>query len=342
MQVLSQSFNPYRVFKFAATFGIVYVFYWIVRVSIPIGFSSSLQHEHHDVHLYIRNCFNPYRVFKFAATLRECYLHIEEVLQFQSLSGFQVRCNPENTNALADTRRGFNPYRVFKFAATGKVHMNIIDLNTVSIPIGFSSSLQHWWGLVNPYTNDLLFQSLSGFQVRCNVYVNAQTQEDAIVSIPIGFSSSLQPHIRPASTMPNGLFQSLSGFQVRCNLGDEAYRTPPEVGFNPYRVFKFAATRVCLFCYLPRLPSFNPYRVFKFAATGNTQMAQRNSQHRFNPYRVFKFAATIYEARQVPGWYQVSIPIGFSSSLQPSNSNRNISSQLGFNPYRVFKFAATY
>ena len=247
-------------------------------------------------------------------------------------------------NAISTSKKfsSFNPYRVFKFAATPRIPMPWPIPDEVSIPIGFSSSLQHWWGLVNPYTNDLLFQSLSGFQVRCNVYVNAQTQEDAIVSIPIGFSSSLQPHIRPASTMPNGLFQSLSGFQVRCNLGDEAYRTPPEVGFNPYRVFKFAATRVCLFCYLPRLPSFNPYRVFKFAATGNTQMAQRNSQHRFNPYRVFKFAATIYEARQVPGWYQVSIPIGFSSSLQPSNSNRNISSQLGFNPYRVFKFAATY
>ena len=64
----------------------------------------------------------------------------------------------------------------------------------VSIPIGFSSSLQHCDGW-----------TLLGLS--------------AGVSIPIGFSSSLQPNIR----MP-------------------AMRA--QVGFNPYRVFKFVATPI--------------------------------------------------------------------------------------------------
>ena len=64
-----------------------------------------------------------------------------------------------------------------------------------------------------------LFQSLSGFQVRCNIADRVLMAAMRRVSIPIGFSSSLQqvpPHVigkRPV------LFQSLSGFQVRCNSG---------------------------------------------------------------------------------------------------------------------------
>ena len=87
---------------------------------------------------------------------------------FQSLSGFQVRCNaqakPEPKKA---DEPGFNPYRVFKFVAT---------LRTA----GFCFY-------------PMEFQSLSGFQVRCN-------------SSP-----------RLDSSLSMAGFQSLSGFQVRCN-----------------------------------------------------------------------------------------------------------------------------
>ena len=62
-------------------------------------------------------CFNPYRVFKFAAT-SDNFSDTITIPKFQSLSGFQVRCNSgeEALASLGGIR--FNPYRVFKFAAT--------------------------------------------------------------------------------------------------------------------------------------------------------------------------------------------------------------------------------
>ena len=111
-------FNPYRVFKFAAT---------VNPNRCPISW---------------RLCFNPYRVFKFAATIFGPHVWLGYV-EFQSLSGFQVRCNPE---AIA--------------ASCGL-------LQEVSIPIGFSSSLQHC-KLTRLFLVYGKFQSLSGFQVRCN------------------------------------------------------------------------------------------------------------------------------------------------------------------------------
>jgi len=65
----------------------------------------------------------------------------------------------------------------------------------VSIPIGFSSSMQ-------PFEND---------------------PEHAIeleVSIPIGFSSSLQRQLQVLRWSKDEEFQSLSGFQARCNGSD--------------------------------------------------------------------------------------------------------------------------
>jgi len=112
------------------------------------------------------HCFNPYRVFKFVATARVYPVGLDSMPWFQSLSGFQVRCNIE--------RDGMKLCAIY-----------------VSIPIGFSSSLQPLFGVrlllvhrcFNPYRvfkfvatahpapyhalGDM-FQSLSGFQVRCN------------------------------------------------------------------------------------------------------------------------------------------------------------------------------
>ena len=112
-------------------------------------------------------------------------------------------------------KKGFNPYRVFKFVATPCRGACIGILFQVSIPIGFSSSLQPWTaacirqipGCFNPYRvfkfvatlehmkeelAKLRFQSLSGFQVRCNVCGAGRSARAGNVSIPIGFSSSLQ------------------------------------------------------------------------------------------------------------------------------------------------------
>ena len=61
-------------------------------VSIPIGFSSSLQLQLQTKVPDLVVGFNPYRVFKFVATLPQT-----------------------SASRLAP---GFNPYRVFKFVAT--------------------------------------------------------------------------------------------------------------------------------------------------------------------------------------------------------------------------------
>ncbi len=161
-------------------------------------------------------------------------------MQFQSLSGFQVRCN------LTDLASGYNNLFMFQSLSGFQVRCNhihpykdttddIVSIpigfssslqrpsqdalqhrqERVSIPIGFSSSLQHIFSISNQYhlicfnpyrvfkfvaTERLCivqlrvyrFQSLSGFQVRCN---RTRTEHDCSccrVSIPIGFSSSLQ------------------------------------------------------------------------------------------------------------------------------------------------------
>ena len=88
----------------------------------------------------------------------------------------------------------------------------------VSIPIGFSSSLQH----ANTKARlDAIyrFQSLSGFQVRCNALTKRIVHRKMTQ------------------------FQSLSGFQVRCNFAYSITQSLQYASFNPYRVFKFAATR---------------------------------------------------------------------------------------------------
>ena len=285
---------------------------------------------------------------------------------FQSLSGFQVRCNlppePDPNWPLS----GFNPYRVFKFAATqqqakpsgseSEVSIPIgfsssLQLQTrkarcsfhrtVSIPIGFSSSLQlndftisdlmmNWFQSLSGFqvrcntdrphlspTSSVVFQSLSGFQVRCNGGGSGGFPDRvAGVSIPIGFSSSLQHAVLPAGCFSDGRFQSLSGFQVRCN-------GPPhsKLVTSGYK--------------------FQSLSGFQVRCNGSAMSHSPRSSVCFNPYRVFKFAATCGQRREGYRCSHVSIPIGFSSSLQQKAELGRSQLETGFNPYRVFKFAAT-
>ena len=111
-------------------------------VSIPIGFSSSLQHDGRIAVGHGDGGFNPYRVFKFVATSRTPLARTRSD-KFQSLSGFQVRCN-------------------------GITLWCVNDVVMVTIPIGFSSSVQ-LNGVYDNVEYTSKFQSLSGFQVRCNL-----------------------------------------------------------------------------------------------------------------------------------------------------------------------------
>ena len=112
--------------------------------------------------------FNPYRVFKFVATSDRKGNGIS-IAVFQSLSGFQVRCNFRHLSGTSCQPRSFNPYRVFKFVATPHLDQIMKPIRSVSIPIGFSSSLQHFCSETTIFSS-VSFQSLSGFQVRCNPY----------------------------------------------------------------------------------------------------------------------------------------------------------------------------
>jgi len=64
--------------------------------------------------------------------------------------------------------------------------------NSVSIPVGFSSSLQPLSAIIAIHRTPM-------------------------VSIPVGFSSSLQQFEEFLAMLPDVKFQSLSGFQARCN-----------------------------------------------------------------------------------------------------------------------------
>jgi hypothetical protein len=87
---------------------------------------------------------------------------------------------------------------------------------TTTIPVGFSSALQRQRGGDTRH-HFIEFQSLSGFQVRCNFAKDNGAKEKTRVSIPVGFSSALQQLKLAFIDFLMPMFQSLSGFQVRCN-----------------------------------------------------------------------------------------------------------------------------
>ena len=110
------------------------------------------------------------------------------------------------------------------------------------------------------------FQSLSGFQVRCNVGTEGRSRAGLQVSIPIGFSSSLQPVLNVLYSLPVNRFQSLSGFQVRCNYIFIALHVEQGLVSIPIG-FSSSLQLIQNLSIQSGLKSFNPYRVFKFVAT---------------------------------------------------------------------------
>ena len=209
--------------------------------------------------------------------------------RFQSLSGFLVRCNCENSHYYC--------------------HAII-----VSIPIGFSGSLQPQRTACLGFSA-VAFQSLSGFLVRCNVISFNDIWQRQNVSIPIGFSGSLQPAKETYAAIVLDKFQSLSGFLVRCNIKSAvsygAYiRVSIPIGFSGSLQLHQSQ------CMMFRKMGFNPYRVFWFAATRSTDTPLDRRSPGFNPYRVFWFAATYDGQMRLMSSTKVSIPIGFSGSLQ--------------------------
>ncbi len=138
----------------------------------------------------IKDGFNPYRVFKFVATHRVRSIQWK-VFKFQSLSGFQVRCNIDGRVHNA-ARNKFQSLSGFQVRCNGIIQGKVDVDNAVSIPIGFSSSLQ----LIANGMRIILMRSFNPYRVFkfvATFHPNSETWHLFIVSIPIGFSSSLQP-----------------------------------------------------------------------------------------------------------------------------------------------------
>ena len=260
----------------------------IESVSIPIGFSSSLQPIPEGWRVSQDHGFNPYRVFKFVATLASCYRSIDWS-KFQSLSGFQVRCNlgeVEHVRVVLDVSI---PIGFSSSLQPRRCWLRRFRLSRVSIPIGFSSSLQPVVEVVSRPAR-YSFNPYRVFKFVATRDPVANRGEYDLVSIPIGFSSSLQPKERSHMNSRPAWFQSLSGFQVRCNartgLQGEGYGN-----------------------------CFNPYRVFKFVATVNL-VAPSSLISKFQSLSGFQVRCNIFIKQVFPIRCIVSIPIGFSSSLQ--------------------------
>ena len=161
----------------------------------------------------------------------------------------------------------------------------------VSIPIGFSSSLQLPAPRIRPPCRRK-FQSLSGFQVRCNVAGLFHELDRRGVSIPIGFSSSLQPPVVVYQTPYRYVVSIPIGFSS--SLQRKERKTPSCLKncFNPYRVFKFVATMPSIL----RRPSHDPVSIpigFSSSLQQIGHAADPCQPAGFNPYRVFKFVATL-------------------------------------------------
>ncbi len=133
--------------------------------------------------------FNPCRVFKSAATLLEA-LRRMEIVSFQSLSGFQVRCN-FNSMAKGKKRYLFQSLSGFQVRCNDGETIQFFAETNVSIPVGFSSPLQRWHlreGALWSHS----FNPCRVFKSAATVVVHFEDCDQVHVSIPVGFSSPLQ------------------------------------------------------------------------------------------------------------------------------------------------------
>jgi len=136
-------------------------------VSIPIGFSSSLQREGWAlqggpwfVSIPIGFSSSLQRLSPGMGGAKNC--------SFQSLSGFQVRCNSRSRDRSPWRMKSFNPYRVFKFVATLPTGNERNDAGRGFNPYRVFKFVATEGIRMTPQIHDR-FQSLSGFQVRCNI-----------------------------------------------------------------------------------------------------------------------------------------------------------------------------
>ncbi len=103
-----------------------------------------------------------------------------------------------------------------------------------------------------------MFQSLSGFQVRCNTKVQVDCVGYSMFQSLSGFQVRCNITVIDAGGADVYTFQSLSGFQVRCNIATGRIGAIDYMRFNPCRVFKCAATAGQKWSFYPKNLSKSP------------------------------------------------------------------------------------
>ncbi len=258
--------------------------------------------------------------------------------RFQSLSGFLGRCNRISCLGWSRDSPCFNPYRVFSGAATSNHISRVTGSQFVSIPIGFSRALQLVAGDDGDGSSDA-FQSLSGFLGRCNHADQRFCRRRKKCFNPYRVFSGAATRRSFRCRAKNEMFQSLSGFLGRCNTGLHKISAWILVVSIPIGFSRALQRYVIRSVQVGRF-GFNPYRVFSGAAT-------RLPDGSADALVTVSIPIGFSRALQLPSssWMispaRVSIPIGFSRALQRNEDMGELGASDSFNPYRVFSGAAT-
>ncbi len=188
LPVKSVCFNPCRVFSLVAIFSYTTGRHQMLWVSIPVGFSASLR-------FYKRGCRGA-----------ECF-------QVSIPVGFSASLRFMSSGAGSSYFIGFNPCRVFSLVAMLLCPNNRNRRIHVSIPVGFSASLRYCQARLLPVML-IMFQSLSGFQPRCDLEPEFQHCSSQLVSIPVGFSASLRSKISALPSIKHVCFNPCRVFSL--------------------------------------------------------------------------------------------------------------------------------
>ena len=218
-------------------------------------------------------------------------------------------------------------------------------VSIVSIPVGFSRSLQRWlqWAFFPPgisfnpcrvftlaatsttprasWRAYRSFQSLSGFHARCNIFIIMHVRLHRHVSIPVGFSRSLQ-HLNAdlldginGVSIPVGFSRSLQQ-KVLANRAKAIAEVSIPVGFSRSLQLPTTSPGGNIF------QSFNPCRVFTLAATSAIALKAATAADQFQSLSGFHARCNALHAQHDVTLSAVSIPVGFSRSLQQFLMNR--------------------
>ena len=136
------------------------------------------------------------------------------------------------------------------------------------------------------------------------------------------------------------MFQSLSGFRVRCNRVIARIILIRSTSFNPYRVFEYVAT-INGNRWKSGIKRFQSLSGFRVRCNNFCAVVSAGVLDKFQSLSGFRVRCNIDDVTWKEELNLVSIPIGFSSTLQQYTIYHYSGNGISFNPYRVFEYVAT-